>query len=84
MAAQCLGRTGRNELNAAQEGKVHFYCTGLTFTIENFAALQLMASLFYPDRFGDLDPIAGLEGSCELCMPIGPEGTRYCSTAEAE
>ncbi len=82
MAGQYLERNGWSELTAVKENRVYFYYNNLAFGIENFAALQLMASLFYPEEFGSLDPLGSLEEFYELYMPIEFEGTWFYSIAD--
>ena len=74
MAQGYLDRDGWSGLDAVKEGMVHFYYSGLTFSIDNFAILQFMATWLYPDTFADLDPMANLEEFYELYMPIDLEG----------
>jgi iron complex transport system substrate-binding protein len=84
MAGQYLEREGWSELTAVKEKRVYFYYSGLTFSIDNFAIMQFMASWLYPDDFTDLDPIASLQEFYGLYMPIELEGTWYYSIADMD
>ena len=77
MAEPYLQRRGWSELDAVQEGRVHFVYAGLALSIENFAVLQLLATWLHPDVFADLDPVGSLEEFYELYMPIDLDGTWY-------
>jgi iron complex transport system substrate-binding protein len=75
VVTQYLEREGWSNLDAVKNGKVYFWYSGLSFSIDNFAALQYMSKWLYPELFTDLDPLQNLQTFYNDFMPIPLNGT---------
>jgi iron complex transport system substrate-binding protein len=75
LLSEYLQRPGWTDLSAVKNGKVYFWYSGLSFSIENFAILQNMAKWFYPTQFADLNPDANIQEFYTKFMPITFDGT---------
>lgn len=72
--APYLDRPGWQDLSAVKDGEVYGVYHGGTRTLYDFAYLQYIAKILYPDAFQDIDPQRSLEGFFDAYMPIEASG----------
>ncbi len=70
-----IERAGWAGMKAVQNGQVHAVYHGGARTLYDFAYLQYIAKVLYPDAFADVDPMANLEAYYAKYMPVSPKGT---------
>lgn len=75
-------RAGWSKINAVQNGNVHAVYHGGARTLHDFAYLQYIAKVLYPDAFSDVNPQANLEAHYAKYLPIAAEGTFMGSLAD--
>lgn len=51
-----LARPGMENITAVRNGKFYILINDITYGPRSFAGLVILARIFYPDRFADLDP----------------------------
>jgi len=76
------GRAGWAGMKAVQNGQVHAVYHGGARTLYDFAYLQYIAKVLYPEAFADVDPMANLMAHYAKYMPITPEGTFMVKLAD--
>lgn len=74
-----IQRPGWNTIDAVKNHRVYGIYHGYGFSIYNFAALQALATWFYPEEFKDVDPNNTLKEYHEKFMPIDYTGTFFFS-----
>jgi len=77
-----MGRAGWSGMKAVQNGQVHAVYHGGARTLYDFAYLQYIAKVLYPEAFADVDPMANLMAHYAKYMPITPEGTFMVKLAD--
>lgn len=68
-------RPGWANLPAVQNGRVHAIYHGASRTVMDYASVQYLAKILYPDLFTDLEPQATYLSFYERHLPIRPQGT---------
>ena len=77
--AAYLGRPGWDGLDAVKDGKIIGIYHGGNRTLYDYAFLQFLAKVMYPEQFADMDPQAALERFFATYMPVEFKGT-YMTT----
>src|SRR5699024_1491745 len=67
-------RTGWDELDAVKNDRVYSVHHALDRKIYDFAAIQYMAKVFYPDEFEDIDPEENLAAFYDEFYPVELKG----------
>lgn len=67
-------RTGWDELDAVKNDRVYSVHHALAREIYDFAAIQYMAKVFYPDEFEDIDPEENLAAFYDEFYPVELKG----------
>jgi len=62
-------------MRAVKNGQIHAVYHGGSRTLYDYAYLQYMAKVLYPDAFADVDPQASLERFFQEYLPIEAEGS---------
>ena len=75
-------RPGWSRMKAVQNGQVHAVYHGGARTLYDFAYLQYIAKVLYPETFADVNPMANLAEHYAKYMPVTPEGTFMVKLAE--
>ncbi|MFV0245534.1 MAG: ABC transporter substrate-binding protein [Qingshengfaniella sp.] len=70
-----LKRDGWANLKAVKNGDIHALYLGGVRTLYDYAYLQQIAKVLYPEAFADVDPMANLQAFYETYMPIKAEGS---------
>ena len=68
-------RSGWDSLPAIRDGQLHGIEATLSRSLLDWVAIQYMAKQMFPDRFGDLDPVAALRRYHATYLPIAFDGT---------
>ena len=77
-----MERPGWAGMNAAQNGQIHAVYHGGARTLYDFAYLQYIAKVLYPDAFDDVDPMANLAAHYAKYLPVSPQGTFMVKLAD--
>ncbi|MEM7059316.1 MAG: ABC transporter substrate-binding protein [Pseudomonadota bacterium] len=70
-----LERAGWADLKAVKEGQVHAVYHGGARTLYDYAYLQYMAKVLYPEAFADVDPQVALDRFFQEYLPIEAKGS---------
>ncbi|MEM8790968.1 MAG: ABC transporter substrate-binding protein [Pseudomonadota bacterium] len=70
-----LERPGWADLSAVKDGQIHAVYHGGSRTLYDYAYLQYMAKVLYPEAFADVDPQASLDRFFAEYLPIEAKGT---------
>jgi ABC-type Fe3+-hydroxamate transport system substrate-binding protein len=73
--AAYLDRPGWRGLDAVKDGKVIGIYHGGNRTLYDYAFLQFLAKVMYPEQFADMDPQATLDRFFATYMPVSFDGT---------
>ncbi|MBV1896230.1 MAG: ABC transporter substrate-binding protein [Rhodobacteraceae bacterium] len=77
-----MERPGWAGMKAAQNGQIHAVYHGGARTLYDFAYLQYIAKVLYPDAFDDVDPMANLAAHYAKYLPVSPQGTFMVKLAD--
>lgn len=72
--APYLERPGWQRLRAVRERRIHALYHGGARTLHDYAYLQYIAKVLYPEAFRDEDPLRTLQAHYENYLPIRAEG----------
>ncbi|MEM7546827.1 MAG: ABC transporter substrate-binding protein [Pseudomonadota bacterium] len=72
--APYLDRPGWSDLSAVKNGQVHAVYHGGARTLYDYAYLQYIAKVLYPEAFADVDPQETLERFFDEYLPIEAKG----------
>ncbi len=73
--APYAGRSGWAGMDAVKNGEIHALYHGGARTLHDFAYLQYIAKVLYPDAFADIDPLQSLKDHYKQWLPIEANGT---------
>ncbi len=72
--APYLDRPGWRRLRAVRERRLHALYHGGARTLHDYAYLQYIAKVLYPEAFADTDPLRTLQAHYDAYLPIRAEG----------